>query len=135
MSDALEAINFIRREVQVQSRLIFSAVVAHAHRSIQEGSEITGAPGQPVDTGQLRISWQVSKLTETEAVISCGGDAAKYAMIIETGIRPIGRGRGNATGRSGTRITLRSPVGGFHSIQLTLDGLQRIIDFETRKLA
>lgn len=73
---------------------------------------ITGAPGQPVDTGNLRNSWTL-RITPTEATISTN---VKYAPAIEDGV-----------GRYGT-MRVRSAVGGFHSVKLTVgnaNGLQR----------
>lgn len=117
--------------VLADSQAVFLGIATHAHRSIVEGSEVTGAPGQPVDTGNLKTSWQLSFPSADRALISTN---VIYAPIIESGIRPIGSGRGNATGRTGTRITLRSPVGGFHSVQLTVDGLPKIVAHESARL-
>jgi hypothetical protein len=119
---AADAFAFVRREIQVQSQLIFIATMQHAHRSIQEGSEITGAPGQPVESGALKASWQLIFPSATEALIATN---SKYAQSNEDGIARPGGGP----------YRLRSSVGGRFSIQLTLDGLQRIIDLETRRLA
>lgn len=116
--------------VEATTQAVFLAIATHAHRSIQEGSEVTGAPGQPVDTGNLKASWQLTFPSKDRALISTN---VVYAPIIESGIRAIGSGRGNATGRTGSRITLRSPVGGFGSVQLTIDGLQRIVAVESER--
>jgi hypothetical protein len=131
MADFASSMNAIVTRVMAETQLVFVAVAQHAHRSIQEGSEVTGAPGQPVATGNLRSSWQLSFPSPDRALISTN---VVYAPIIESGIRPIGSGRGNATGRTGLRITLRSPVGGFHSVQITLDGIQRIVAHESKRL-
>lgn len=80
--------------------------------SIQSGSAITAAPGQPVDTGVLRASWQLSFPTETIAVI---GTNIEYAQYIEDGMNDRGQ------------FTLRSAVGGFHSVALTIAGFYRIV--------
>jgi hypothetical protein len=47
-------------EFEAKTKTVFTAVVAELYRSVVFGSELTGAPGQPVDTGYLRASWLVS---------------------------------------------------------------------------
>lgn len=91
----------------------FAEVVVEAHRSIQSGSEITGAPGQPVQSGNLRNSWIYAIVQRIRATIS---SPVEYAESIEDGI-----------GRFGA-MQVRSSVGGFHSVKITVSGLQRIVD-------
>jgi hypothetical protein len=67
---------------------------------------ITGAPGQPVDVGFLKASY-ILAIGPTQATITTN---AEYAKAIEDGIGPYGP------------LTLRSKVGGFHSIKQTLAG-------------
>lgn len=88
-------------------------VVNEVQRSIVEGSEITAAPGQPVDTGNLRASWSTAYESPTVARISTN---VEYARPIEDGVGPHGP------------LTLRSAVGGFHSIALTVAGFDRIVE-------
>ncbi|HXG70336.1 MAG TPA: hypothetical protein VNJ04_06940 [Gemmatimonadaceae bacterium] len=95
-------------------------VVEKAHESIQTGSPITGAPGQPVDTGALRASWQVEYPAANEALISTN---LEYAQPIEDGI-----------GKHGP-LQLRSAVGGWHSLKMTVAGFQRIVNHVTREVA
>jgi hypothetical protein len=97
----------------------FAAVVLEAHRSIQSGSELTGAPGQPVATGNLRNSWQFEFPTPDSARISTN---VEYAQPIEDGI-----------GRFGP-LTLRSAVGGFHSVAMTVANFDRIIEDVRRRV-
>jgi hypothetical protein len=89
-----------------------------ALQSIQFGSPLTAAPGQPVDTGNLRNSWQDEKVSPTEHVIST---PVVYASNIEDGISS-----------HGTPMTLRSAVGGFHSVALTVANFDRIVDDAAR---
>jgi hypothetical protein len=72
-------------------------------RSLVEGSEITGAPGQPVDTGFLKSSFVEERTDSLHWKLSTN---AKYAAYIESGV-------GNGP------MTLRSKVGGFHSLAMT----------------
>lgn len=100
-------------KVQARPQTVLVGVATRAHRSITgNGSPdpITGAPGQPVDTGFLRNSWQL-EVRPGEAEISTN---AEYARAIEDGIGPFGP------------LTLRSKVGGFHSVRLTIAGASAI---------
>lgn len=92
---------------------VFPDVVMETKRSIVEGSEITGASGQPVDTGNLRASWHDDRVAQLIAEITTN---VVYAEPIEEGIGPHGA------------LTLRSEVGGFHSVKQTVAGFHRIVD-------
>lgn len=106
--------------VRVQSvlREHFLDVCAESERSIVEGSELTGAPGQPVDEGTLKASWQIAFPDEDTATI---GTNVVYAEPIEDGVGKYGP------------LTLRSQVGGWHSVKLTVAGFSRIVDAVTRR--
>lgn len=99
-------------------RVMQEVTVEHAtemHRSITKGSQVTGAPGQPVQTGLLLNSWVLSFpapfMAETLTNVV-------YAPVIEDGIG----------------LTLQSGVGGFHSVALTRAANQRIADDAARKV-
>jgi hypothetical protein len=51
-----------RFSLNVDTRIndVFLGCVQDAHAAIVVGSPLTGSPGQPVDTGYLRSSWQVA---------------------------------------------------------------------------
>lgn len=98
--------------VQSRSRNVFVGVTTEVQRSITVGSEITNAPGQPVDTGALRASW-VGEFLDADSWQTATNLA--YARPIEAGI-----------GRYGP-LTLRSAVGGFHSVALTVNGFPAIV--------
>ncbi len=100
-------------------RAIYVGVASECKRSIVDGSEYTGAPGQPVQTGQLKSSW-VLDIGESAATISTHLD---YAPVIEAG----------RNDRS--ELTLRSAVGGFHSVKLTIVGFKRIVDAVTKRVS
>jgi hypothetical protein len=91
-------------------------VAAHAFVSIVDGSEVTGAPGQPVEYGDLYDSYAFNSLGEGNYEISSD---LHYAAIIEDN-------------RRGAR--LRSKVGGFHSIKMTRAGWQKIVNHELRRI-
>jgi hypothetical protein len=109
--------------------VLFVAIATHAHRSAQEGSPVTGARGQPVQSGNLRLSIQLEFPTPTSARISTN---VIYARDIEDGVR-LARS-GQVTGSTSQRLVLRSPVGGFHSFRLTRMHLPEIVAFETARL-
>lgn len=99
-------------------RLIAQREIA---RSIRRGSEITGAPGQPVQTGNLLASWVESRPSADVWEFST---PVEYAVWIEDGGNDI------------SAFTLRSEVGGFHSVKLTQAAWPDIVAFaraETRR--
>lgn len=89
-----------------------------AHQSVQFGSEISAAPGQPVDEGALRASIQL-QLDATTPRASVGSNL-EYAPGIERGVGPHGP------------LTLRSAVGGFHSCALTVAATDRLLAVAVR---
>lgn len=100
-------------KVKARNRAAYVGFATRVHRAIRgTGSPdpVTGAPGQPVDTGFLRNSWTLS-VGPTEALIQT---KAAYARAIEDGVGPYGP------------LTLRSKVGGFHSVKLTVAGASRL---------
>lgn len=106
---------------------VFVGVAEEVHRSIQTGSEITGAPGQPVGGhqpgrryvgGALRASWQL-QIDPDSALISTN---MIYAPQIEDGTR------------EGRALTLWSPVGGFHSVKTTIAGFDKIVEHVLKKV-
>lgn len=102
-------------ELDRRNRDVLAGTVAAVHESITEGSPITGAPGQPVQSGELKSSWQ--PIFESEAVAVVATDKP-YARSIEDGI---------SYAHGGTPMQQRSPVGGFHSVKLTIAGFERLV--------
>jgi hypothetical protein len=90
-----------------------------AKESITDGSELTWSPGQPVQSSRLKDSW-ILELSEWVAVIVSRG--VPYAKAIEEGVGPHGP------------LTLRSEVGGWHSIKLTKAGMSKIVAAATKGL-
>lgn len=120
------------RKIETLTNDVFVGVVEECERSIVSGSEITSAPGQPVGQygvgynqgavgGFLKGSWQRWFTSPTEAHIAT---SAVYAPSIEDGV---------SYAHGGTDMNLRSSVGGFHSVKMTIAGFQRIVDYVVRK--
>lgn len=107
---------------KVQDRLkgVVTEGAIEVQHSVVEGSEITGAPGQPVDTGTLKGSFIPERINDLEWMISTN---LVYAPPIEAGIGPHGS------------LTLRSKVGGFHSVALTRAGWPRIVETVVPRIA
>lgn len=101
-------------KVRQRSLDIVTETSLEVQRSIKFGSELTGAPGQPVDTGNLRESFILERTGPLTAQVTSN---VVYGPIIEEGISD-----------SGTPITFKSAVGGAHSIALTRAGWQNIVD-------
>jgi hypothetical protein len=116
MSDFRNQLLGFSVKIQRMERDVFVGVTEEVHKSIVEGSPITGAAGQPVDTGALRASWTPAFLDantwqDTTHLI--------YAPVIEDNLRGA---------------TLRSSVGGFHSVRYTRVGFSRIVDYVVQKV-
>ena len=106
-------------KVGQRARDIHNGVCDLAYSSIVEGSALTGAPGQPVDTGNLKGSWQnVIEGPLTRAIVT----NVVYAEQIEDGTR------------AGKALVLRSQVGGWHSVKLTRAAWPRIVEHVTAEV-
>lgn len=101
------------REVRAKERRDFHTIVDLAHESVQSGSVLTGAPGQPVDRGVLKASWLKSYPDPHTGQIATN---VEYAPYIEDGANSRGP------------FTLRSKVGGFHSEKLTIANFDNIVE-------
>lgn len=112
MSFASDLDRFVVR-VKALPPAVLAGVTSRMHQSIVgtgAPDPLTGAPGQPVDTDTLRSSWLLA-VTPSEGRITTN---VAYARAIEDGIGPHGP------------LTLRSTVGGFHSVKLTVAGASAI---------
>lgn len=101
-------------KVESRRKEHFVGVVEEATRAIVEGSELTGSPGQPVDTGRLKSSWQTVFEAPDRAVI---GTNVEYARAVEDGVGPRGTVK---YGKSG--------IGGSHSVKLLEANIDRVSD-------
>lgn len=117
-------------ELVAGSQAAFVRTVQLTRDSIVDGSAITASPGQPVGQygpgyqpgkvgGTLKASWQTEFLSPTEAIIATN---VPYAQPIEDGIGPHGD------------LTLRSTVGGFHSVKQTVAGFPLIVEEAVREV-
>lgn len=103
--------------VRERQKDVFHDACAMAGESIQNGSPITGAPGQPVQTSELLNSWQIAIESDTQARIWTN---SIYATAIEDGMSKW-------LTRKNVPLTLRSSRGGWHSVKLTVSGWPRIL--------
>lgn len=94
---------------------LLPTVASELYASIVDGSQVTGSPGQPVDTGTLRNSWQVRFPSPDVAEITTG---VEYAPFVEDNIK-------------GVQFRNHGP----HSVALTLAGAQKIVDRVAEDLA
>ena len=93
----------------------FTGATDEVARSVVEGSTITAAPGQPVQTGNLKNSWIPRRLGARRWQITTN---VVYAPVIEDLIG----------------IQIRSSVGGGHSVKMTRAGWQLIVDHVARRV-
>lgn len=100
--------------VKTKTRVIYEGARQKAFVSVVFGSEITGAPGQPVDTTALRTSWYIRNESPTSDVTAT---QSPYARQNEDGIARPGGGE----------YRLLSPVGGRWSVALTVAGWPRLV--------
>ena len=121
MSAFADQLNAFSVKVRVRTQAAFVGTVAAAQASIQFGSTLTGAPGQPVDDNNLRPSWQTTFESPTVALISTN---VAYAESNEDGIARPGGGP----------YIQRSAIGGRWSVALTRAGIQRLADAEAARL-
>lgn len=115
MSFAKDLAAFTDR-LRARETVLFGNVVQHVEESIKVGSPVTGAPGQPVDTGALLNSWETEHVAPRIAEVTT---SIAHAVPIENNERGA---------------QLRSSVGGFGSVKLTRMGFPAIVDHETDAL-
>ncbi len=127
-----EGLRTFNVKVHTRERAIFARVVDLVHESIVEGSPLTGSPGQPVDTGFEKGSWQKWFPSVDEAMIATN---VSYAPALEDGTNasydPAGvdrpKGMKSVRDQGGGSAHIKSEVGGNHSVRLTIAGFDRIV--------
>lgn len=108
-------------KIRTRQKRVFFGTAQAMHSSIVFGSTVTGSPGQPVDQSDLKNSWHAEHLAE---FLFATSTPIAYAPGIEAG-------RSQKTGK---RLILRSPTGGFHSVAITKDQFQKLVNSVVRKL-
>jgi len=123
-----------------------AGIKAHVFHSVVNGSPVTGAPGQPVDSGVLIMSWKRSDgipLQPPSAVAAATKSMAGKknhrftdVMIFSDPLNFVDKGEGYyapVVEHNLYNYNLRSPVGGFHSVKLTVSNADRIFAAELEK--
>jgi hypothetical protein len=95
-------------KVDQNAKDVFADIVGKTHESIVDGSQITGALGQPVDTGNLRTSWNTQFTGDTEAVIQTN---VEYAPYVEDNVNDV-------------QFKNHGP----HSVKQTIAAFERIVE-------
>jgi hypothetical protein len=101
---------------------VFVGCTEVVHESITDGHIVTGAAGQPVRSGALKASWTPQFL---DANTWQDTTHLAYAPSIEDLI---------SYANGGSPITIRSAVGGGHSVKQTRVSWPRIVDYVTQKV-
>lgn len=132
-ADFSRALELFAVKAKFATHEVFVRSAQLAHESIKVGSQISGAPGQPLDTGALRNSW-ILDVGATEATITTN---IAYAPVIENGVRAAYDARGVQPVRKrqaeGGTPRRKSTVGGPHSVKLTINGFGRIVAHAARE--
>ena len=98
---------------------VHKGVARELRTSVVDGSEVTGAPGQPVQSSNLKTSWQPSF---PEKLLWQLITNVIYAPGIEDAVGPHGE------------IQLRSEVGGFHSVKITVANYHTVVAMVMREV-
>ena len=124
-------------KVDKRAKALHDGVSDLAFSSIVEGSPVTGAPGQPVDTGFLKGSWQpIIEGPLTRLIVT----NVAYAPVVEDNTRTAYDPRGvqrpprEEFAKGGTNRKGPSTVGGNHSVKLTRAAWGRIVEFVMKGL-
>ena len=133
MDDFRSSLSAFTLQTHGQLQRVVTKCSEHVHASITDGSPLTGAPGQPVDTGYLKASWTRTASSPVEWHISTN---VAYAPVIEHNDRAFyndaGDTRPSGTGPGGKHI--KSTVGGNHSVELTRAAWPQIVAFAVEEV-
>jgi hypothetical protein len=98
-----DGVGVFTARVRNTGRVVFTILKTETQAAVTVGNPRSGSPGQPVQSGRLRASFIPEDVNERTWQTTTN---LPYARAIEDGVGPHGP------------LTLRSPVGGFHSIKL-----------------
>jgi hypothetical protein len=105
-------------QLEQRARGVFFGSANEMSRSLIDGSSLTGAPGQPVEDGNLITSFVPAYPTADTFEVTTN---AAYAPAVE-----------NAVGSQGQPVTYGKKRGGSHSRKLTEAGMPNIFEKVTR---
>ena len=135
MSAFRDQLHTFVEHVEGRTQAVFVGVTTEVQQAIVNGSALTGAPGQPVDTGFLKSSWIGAFITPTSWQLTTN---VAYAPVIEEGVRAAYDAEGATPpavfldglpkGPRGGTKHVKSTVGGQGSVKLTRAAFQRIVD-------
>ncbi len=100
-------------KVNTRYHRVFVGVCTEVERSVKDGSELTGASGQPRDTSNLYFSWIGKFLSRFSWRLATN---VEYAPIVEENVR-------------GVQFRNHGP----HSVAMTILGADRILQTVTER--
>jgi hypothetical protein len=109
-----------QRQLDGMSVVLLPRLGELMYESIVDGSPMTGAPGQPEEEGDLIDSWEMTQPTETSVQVASDSE---YALQNEDGVRPGGK-----------PYVQRSSVGGRHSVKITRQGMQALVNHAANEI-
>lgn len=120
-TDAKSFARTLRRHAAMameREELLYQRSFDHATRSVLDGSEVTGAPGQPFRTGNLYRAFHVTgSLASQNAALVADLEQAPYAPIVEDNLHGA-----------------RYHNGGPHSIKITRVNFRHIVRHELARV-
>jgi hypothetical protein len=151
MSFRVDVLRFVN-ETKAKTHRVFVGSVERVHTSVTEGSALTGAPGQPVDTANLIRSWgpEFPEPLVGEVITNVEYAEAIEDGEVETHTRsahtrgPYARADGTEVAQHSVRehvvegYTFSQPYpggGGPHSVKLTRAGWDRIVEDAVKEVA
>jgi len=99
--------DLVQAVVEAATDLVFESVV--------EGSALTGAPGQPVESGKTKGSWKKDLPEPLVGEVYSDWFVARFV-------------------EEGQGMTVRSATGGFHSVKLTRAAFPNIVDEAVKRV-
>ena len=112
--------------VEQRSRDVFVDCTVELTRSMADGSELTGAPGQPVDTSAVKQDWANNGTFEGPWQWATGTNK-DYGVVIEYDL-PVG-----ASGKKFSEVQV-SEVGGTGSRAATVANWDKVVEHVRAKV-